>query len=661
MRLRTTRLDVILRASSSLSAVRAVTLQRLFAGLFLLAAFCLCNGARSQEQSSEKIKTEKRAAEEILRLERVLKSERAELAKVEKELQNPPADFQKAEAEFKSLSNQVNDLEQKIEELKKNKKTAELAELEKKLPQLKKSWEMARDKYALFILERKTLQDKAATLREQIEKDQAALDKLKGAGTATEKMKEPQEKEPIESTNKSSPKLEDKNLRKALEQAKQKEEEAREAEETLATLYERIQGLQKRVAVERRVLEAAQMQEEQTRKELGELEAQLRDKIKAKAPPAEIAALEKKIRDAQRRLADSESEQEASRNRIAGLQARMTALQAEQSLALEMAEQKRKAAEEAKKTVDFLMSPIHPRNLLKWLTVHGPKMALILIGFLLLYWLMCFAARRLFVYISRLTRKRHHIEEEARARTLQNGFRQMARIILATIAILTVLDEIGVSITTLLGGVAVVGLAFSFAAQNLLKDYFNGVMILIEDQFCVGDIVKLGDISGVVEQITMRVTVVRDLEGVLHFIPNGTMSIVSNLTHGWSRALFDIGVAYKENVDRVMKILLEIAAEMRRDPSFGPLILDEPEMLGVDALADSSVVIKFFIKTRPLAQFQVKREMLRRIKNRFDELGIEIPFPHRTLYHRHVSTENGANGQVDKQTAGGIPFSEGKK
>jgi small conductance mechanosensitive channel len=118
------------------------------------------------------------------------------------------------------------------------------------------------------------------------------------------------------------------------------------------------------------------------------------------------------------------------------------------------------------------------------------------------------------------------------------------------------------------------------------------------------------------------------------------------MTHGWSRAVFDIGVAYKESVDQVIQVLTELGKELRRDVAFSPLILDDPEMLGVDSLGDSAVVIKFFIKTRPLRQWTVKREMLRRVKNRFDELGIEIPFPHRTIYHRYESGQQPEDGEV---------------
>ncbi len=159
----------------------------------------------------------------------------------------------------------------------------------------------------------------------------------------------------------------------------------------------------------------------------------------------------------------------------------------------------------------------------------------------------------------------------------------------------------------------------------------------MEDQYGINDVVKIGDVSGLVEHISLRTTVLRDLEGTVHFIPHGTITTVSNQTHGWSRALFDVDIDYKEDIDRVMQVLLEIGREIRRDQSFGPLILDDPEMLGVDELSDSSVVIKFFLKTRPLQQWTVKREMLRRIKKRFDELGIEIPYPHQTVHHRYDS------------------------
>jgi small conductance mechanosensitive channel len=160
-------------------------------------------------------------------------------------------------------------------------------------------------------------------------------------------------------------------------------------------------------------------------------------------------------------------------------------------------------------------------------------------------------------------------------------------------------------------------------------------MVLLEDQYGIGDVIKIGDASGSVEKITLRMTVLRDLDGALHFIPHGSITRVTNMTHGWSRAVVDVGVAYKEDPDRVMRVLVDIGKELRKDPTYGPLILDGPEMLGLEALGDSSVVFRFFLKTQPLQRWFVKRELLRRVKRTFDELGIEIPFPQRTIHHRY--------------------------
>ena len=189
---------------------------------------------------------------------------------------------------------------------------------------------------------------------------------------------------------------------------------------------------------------------------------------------------------------------------------------------------------------------------------------------------------------------------------------------------ISLLQEFGVDVTVLLGSAAVLGMAIAFGAQNLIRDYFYGFMILIENQYRVGNVIKIGAISGVVEDISLRITVLRDQEGVAHFIPHSQITTVSNLTHGWSRAVFEVGIAHKESVDRVIELLRQLAIDLRKDPRFEYLMIDEPEMLGVDKISDVAVTIKFQIKTRPLKQWTVKRELLRRIKNAFAEQGIEL-------------------------------------
>ena len=278
-------------------------------------------------------------------------------------------------------------------------------------------------------------------------------------------------------------------------------------------------------------------------------------------------------------------------------------------------------------------NPFTIANLVRWLSDHGPKLLTILICILVLSFLIRVSTRHLAKVVARTSSRGTAADRENRAITLVGVFRNSASIAFGVGGILMALDQVGIPIAPLMGGAAVFGLAVAFGAQNLVRDYFSGFMLLLEDQYGVNDVVKIGDASGSVEKITLRMTVLRDLEGAVHFIPHGSITQVTNMTHGWSRAVVDVGVAYKENPDRVIEVLASLAEEMRKDPKFGPLILDGPEMLGVDGLADSSVVIKFFLKTQAAQRWPVKRELLRRIKNRFDELGIEIPFPQRTIHY----------------------------
>ena len=226
---------------------------------------------------------------------------------------------------------------------------------------------------------------------------------------------------------------------------------------------------------------------------------------------------------------------------------------------------------------------------------------------------------------------------ENRARTLVGVFQNACTVAIFIIGTLMVLEECGANITVLVGGVAALGLAVAFGAQNLIKDYFSGFVMLLENQYMLNDTIRIGAMTGQVERITLRMTVLRDSSGVVHFIPNGTIASVSNETHGWSRAIVEVGVAYKENVDHVMGVLAELSRELRADKTFGPMIIEDALPPFVEALGDSAVTLKFSFKTKPNQQLAVKRELFRRIKNRFDELGIELPFPHRTLYHHYES------------------------
>jgi small conductance mechanosensitive channel len=233
--------------------------------------------------------------------------------------------------------------------------------------------------------------------------------------------------------------------------------------------------------------------------------------------------------------------------------------------------------------------------------------------------------------------KRHRPGESAhqlekRAATIGGMVRKTLAAVVWAIAVVMILREFDFDIAPILAGAGVIGLAVGFGAQNLVRDVISGLFMLIENQISVNDVAIINGTGGLVEEINLRTTVLRGLDGTVHIFPNGAITSLSNMTHEFSYYVFDIGVAYKEDTDRVVAVLKNVGEEMKRSEKYGPLILEPLDVLGVDQFADSAVVIKARIKTMPVAQWQVGREMNRRIKKRFDSEGIEIPFPHRTVY-----------------------------
>lgn len=224
-----------------------------------------------------------------------------------------------------------------------------------------------------------------------------------------------------------------------------------------------------------------------------------------------------------------------------------------------------------------------------------------------------------------------------RVRTLMNVLRTIVVGLVWFIAALTALGQIGVNVGPILAGAGVVGLAVGFGAQNLVRDLVSGFFLILENQVRVGDVAIINGTGGLVEAITFRTIVLRDLSAVVHVFPNGSINTLSNVSKDWSAHVLDIGVAYKEDTDRVVEIMKRVGAELRQDEKFGAAMIDDLEVFGVDQFADSAVIIKGRLKTMPLQQWNVGREYRRRLKKAFDAEGIEIPFPHRTLYMGEAS------------------------
>lgn len=232
----------------------------------------------------------------------------------------------------------------------------------------------------------------------------------------------------------------------------------------------------------------------------------------------------------------------------------------------------------------------------------------------------------------RIAQRMDDPEAVKRAETLGRVFRYLVAVVMSLVASVLVLSEIGISVAPILGAAGVVGLAIGFGAQSLVKDYFTGFFLLLEDQIRQGDVVKLGDHSGLVEEVTMRYVRLRDYDGHVHFVPNGQIGSVVNLGRGHAQAVVDVGVAYREDLDQVMKVMREVAQVLRDDDAYRDRILDKFELAGVERWDDSAVVLRGRFRVAPLAQWDVRREYLRRLKAAFDRHGIEIPFPQLALH-----------------------------
>jgi small conductance mechanosensitive channel len=228
-------------------------------------------------------------------------------------------------------------------------------------------------------------------------------------------------------------------------------------------------------------------------------------------------------------------------------------------------------------------------------------------------------------------------ELENRAATIGGIIRKTAGIVVWALALAMALREVGFDIAPILAGAGVIGLAVGFGAQNLVRDVITGLFMLMENQISENDIAVINGTGGLVQEINLRTTVLRGLDGTVHVFPNGAITTLSNMTREFSYYVFEVGVAYKEDTDRVVEVLKDIEEKMRQEEEFRPLILEPLDVLGVDSFGDSAVVIKVRVKTVPSKQWQVGRAMNRRIKKRFDEEGIEIPFPHQSLYFGEAS------------------------
>lgn len=639
--------------------------------LLLFGTFVLPDTYAQKPESTPKVETAHKAkgddpaeaeqpaeslsdAEKVLRIQNIIELDEEKLAQLNKQVKTLEKDFQKVSNQLKDLNDQLDARKSALEQAIEGPETAGTAELNTEIKKIQAEIVLVKKQSELVFQSQKTMREQITVLENKIARDKERLTKLKGIKAEEEREISPEAFPPSQIVSEKAPPLEHPVTRltnglqktespkipdevamtpaqiEARKEAERRKEAARKAEKAIVEYVERKKVLEEQISLEGTLLDTARKQLENSEAILEKREDDLKEMIAANAPYADLSMIQQEMDGISDKIDKATDEIEERSRHLSQLNRQLQEFQQAELEISQEAERKRREAEAARKRSIWLESPFHPENITRWATTRGPRMLLVAAVMVTLL----FAIRLLIGKVADvLVRPGRGIPQERknRAKTVALSFRSVLSAIVIIGGTLLVLEEGGIDIKTLLGGAAILGLAIAFGAQNLMRDYFNGFLILIEDQYELDDIISVGDITGTVERISMRMTVIRDLEGKAHFIPNGHMKQVTNRTHEWSQAVFEIGVAYKENVDDVMQLLMDLANELRRDPTFGPSIIAEPIMLGVDAFGDAAVKIKFLMKTKPDKMWPVRREMLRRIKNTFDEKGISIPVPHHVI------------------------------
>ncbi len=275
------------------------------------------------------------------------------------------------------------------------------------------------------------------------------------------------------------------------------------------------------------------------------------------------------------------------------------------------------------------------RMLGRWVFTELHGIIIISVALFLLLRVIIFAVRRFknaLIHRAERDKSTDIGESTKRINTLTSIIHGAVKIALVTVYVIMLLSKFSIDVTPLLASAGILGLAVGFGAQELVRDYISGFFILLENQVRVGDVANINGTGGLVERIELRTITLRNQAGTVHIFQNGKINTLSNLTKDWSAIVFEIGVAYKENVDVVIDTMKKVAEELKQDPNFGPKILEPMEMMGLDQFGPSSVIIKARIKTKPIQQWSVGREYRKRLKAAFDQKKIKIPFPHTTIY-----------------------------
>lgn len=612
-------------------------------------------------------------AQQIAELQESLESDQEQLLKLEAEMDNPQSEYAMAEREYRMLNDQLEQIAKQLEAAKADRAQAiYVPQLESERASLARRCKLAQDRFDLAIEDRKTLKDQRTTLKRKIENDRNALAQLTGEspnGEQDESPNEPRsddarpphrenndsshlshrEKEAGEGDNESNSHSKDhiersendekstsdangeqeevdEELMEAQAEAEKKEAEAEEAQEETKSLAARLSDLQGLISQEQKELTLAKKKVDLATATQQQFNEELSRRQTEGADAEEISSLKNSISQANQRLITARADVSEISERLNEHRAEFGSLQSEHIVALHEAAKKKQEADNAENRIEELRNPYTVRNITQWLIEHGPRLLIIVLGMFLINRVASMFAFRSVQLVSKGSNRGTTAERENRAKTLVGVFQNAATVGIFVTGIIMVLEEIGANITVLMGGVAVIGLAVAFGAQNLIKDYFYGFVMLLENQYMLNDTVRIGGVTGQVERITLRMTVLRDSSGVVHFIPNGTINSVSNETHGWSRAVCEVNVGYDEDLDRVVEILRGISSNLSSAATIQPLLLEKPSEPAIECLGESTITLKMSAKTLPNKHGAVKQEWLRLIRKTFTEQGIEPPY-----------------------------------
>ena len=294
------------------------------------------------------------------------------------------------------------------------------------------------------------------------------------------------------------------------------------------------------------------------------------------------------------------------------------------------------------------------RPVIDWLLHSGTRILIIpVVGIVLWIALSRFLAPLIRSTVRRNTEEETQEEAKKREDTLIAVFRGIGQVLIALIVVFSILFVLNVPIAPVLAGFGIAGVAVGFGAQYLIRDLISGVFIIMENQYRVGDVALVADMSGFVEKITLRKTVLRDLDGIVHHVPNGEIKVASNFTRHYSRVNLNISVSYHTNLDHAIRVVNRVGEALAQEESWRDIILTPPKVLRVDKLGDSGIELKILGDVKPIKQWEVMGELRLRLKNAFDIEGIEIPWPHTKVYFgdRHVAAGTaGAAGNAGMVT-----------